>query len=272
MPNKHNDYLIVCDWDDTLFPSSWVRDNAGIRGWSIHDVQNALSEEHRNKLKEVLEQIMLLINHLKNYGHVIIVTNSADGWVQKACDLFYEKNIIEGMEVVSAQHWKNNRYSEPRFWKTNFLIHYLKKNKQYKYIINFGDSEYDRETMHDLNSYFHHIKIKNVKFIDGPCADKLYSQIHFIINHLISSIFNKPSKKFIDYELHTFIDLFNCAEKQLNEFEEIVEQKELCTHVTDTVTAQITNNDAINVIENVVLNTIEDVIKNCNEKMYDDMS
>lgn len=202
--------LIIFDWDDTLFPSSWLQCVNGLEivsGVPIEQgVRSKLNADQQAILHNIVHDISCLINKAKQNGHVLILTNSRDGWVNIACNVFYQHNFLEGVEVVSAQEWGNNyTHFDPRYWKTNFLKDYLQSHTDICEIINFGDSEYDHATMRDIKEHRMSLAIKNVKFLENPCVNELRKQLCLVKNDLFQLIFNTHITTFVNYNLHEYI-------------------------------------------------------------------
>jgi hypothetical protein len=205
--------LIIFDWDDTLFPSSWLQQVDGLQfthGMPLEEaITSKLTEEQHDMLRTIVHDISILISRAKEYGHVLILTNSRDGWVKIACQVFYQHNFLEGVEVISAQQWGNNAtHFEPRYWKTNCLKDYLRHHHNITEIINFGDSEHDRATMYDLKEFNMSLCVKNVKFIEQPCVNSLKHQLIIIKNDLFQLIFNTNINSFINYDMDEFLKVY----------------------------------------------------------------
>ena len=75
---------IILDWDDTLFPSSYVEREL-LNGISSFE---ELPNDRKNQFMELERQIMILLNKASEYGHVLIITNAQNGWVEFCCRRF----------------------------------------------------------------------------------------------------------------------------------------------------------------------------------------
>mmetsp|Transcript_103607 Transcript_103607/g.332056 ORF Transcript_103607/g.332056 Transcript_103607/m.332056 type:complete len:298 (-) Transcript_103607:186-1079(-) len=82
--------LIVFDWDDTLCPSCWIQD-AQLSFFKAPPNE----ERYMGPLKQ-LERVVegLLVTSLK-LGHVVIVTNAQEPWVESSC-----KHFMPGLEPL----------------------------------------------------------------------------------------------------------------------------------------------------------------------------
>ena len=78
---KH-ETVIVFDWDDTILPTSWLE--------RLHAVTSGRQEQPKAQrlmatLCDVASETLKLAETL---GEVIIITNSAPGWVVQSCEQF----------------------------------------------------------------------------------------------------------------------------------------------------------------------------------------
>ena len=78
---KLNENLIIFDWDDTLFPTSYLNP-------ADESQYNILKERFGGYLAEIEDQgIQLLTSCLKN-ATVVIITNAKKGWVEFSSNFF----------------------------------------------------------------------------------------------------------------------------------------------------------------------------------------
>merc|ERR1712232_76549 len=74
--------LLIYDWDDTLFPTTWVQKNDLV---SFHSVTTMDQFAHLGRLAQCVHENLSLSKRL---GKVIIVTNADAGWVELSCSRF----------------------------------------------------------------------------------------------------------------------------------------------------------------------------------------
>jgi hypothetical protein len=184
-----NSTLIILDWDDTLFPTSWVNKN------DIEIINN-------NKLtyKKFFEKIDIslqkLLNKLTSLGDVLIITNALLNWIEISSKILphtynYLKNN-NNIKIVSARGEYSSYTDNILDWKKMAFQNELTKitrNKRINNIISIGDAEYE---YHALINLYHdepdnYRLLKSVKFIRYPNNYQIFEQIN-IINNAIYNI------------------------------------------------------------------------------------
>jgi len=192
--------LIILDWDDTLFPTTWVNKN------NIEIMNKQYTELIYNKFFKNLD-IMLekLFRMLIKCGNVMIITNALLNWIDISSkviplttDFIQRSNFVQ---IISARGEFSNYNSDPNEWKRlAFKKHLNKLNKNINNIISVGDAEYEYNAL--INLYSDNILtfklLKSVKFIRNPNIYQLTEQIQ-ILYESISKICKEP--KFLDLVL-----------------------------------------------------------------------
>jgi len=211
--NKNKIYLtniFIIDWDDTLFPSSWVNKND-------IDLNNPSSfMEYKLYFLELDKTISLLINSLNEIGDIFIVTNANIRWI-KSCLIILNntrKIIIEkNIRIISARDSYSEINNSPTEWKIltfqdiiEDIMNKINKNLKANTIINIisiGDAMYEYIALLNLDNFiksyilknnfknnFNYL-LKNIKFIEKPEFDYIIEQIqvvhkkkHDIVNKL----------------------------------------------------------------------------------------
>lgn len=168
--------LIILDWDDTLFPTTWVMKN-GI------DVMNFSLKERFIKIFTELDNILSeLLVKLQNYGDVVIITNALPVWVKVSSSTLPKTNkILNGLKIVSAR--KNYKYisSNMMDWKKlafkNEITQLINKHN-FLNIISVGDAEYEYIALVNLYKATNTDKLlKSIKLMDHPSNEILIDQL-----------------------------------------------------------------------------------------------
>jgi len=77
--------IILFDWDDTLCPSNWIRENRPMLSF----FKPAPSDEKYQKpLRELQAHVEAVLKLAMKMGKVIIVTNAMEPWVETSCRHF----------------------------------------------------------------------------------------------------------------------------------------------------------------------------------------
>lgn len=161
--------LIIIDWDDTLFPTSF-----------INNVSNF------NNLDNLL---YMFLNYCSSLGHLVIITNAKLEWINTCLKKLPQTNKIQNkFKIVSARDQNEHKFHVNQ-WKENTFKNYAKSlflSNNYINIISIGDAHYEYNALQKL--YHHmpqHNKIfKSVKFIGKPTIDHIIDQIDVLQNNI----------------------------------------------------------------------------------------
>ncbi len=159
---------IVLDFDDTLFPSTFVKENLFI------------TKSLKQGMKKTEEAIITLIRKIKSLGKLVIITNSEDGWVKYALNK-YMKDVLEeleGIPIISAR--TGNERFVLWYWKVKTFQNYFRDVKS-SHIISVGDSHLDIEATKMLDDT--HV-VKTIKLQDKPSLRIVYKQLLWLIHNL----------------------------------------------------------------------------------------
>jgi len=177
-----NDTLIILDWDNTLFPTTWViKNNINIKDPETSNKYIVYFHE----LDSVLSELLI---KLQKYGKVVIVTNAMPTWIKiSSAVLPKTAYVLQKIKVVSAR--KNHQATSPHMmdWKKLAFIEEVKNemlNKKILNIISIGDAEYEYKALIDLYNSTHlsdkQKLLKSIKFMDEPSHETLIDQLQVI--------------------------------------------------------------------------------------------
>lgn len=184
--------LFIFDWDDTLFPTSWLtQNNSTVILNSI--INNQLNVSNLNKTMIDLNYTQTSLNTILYYidnticnlfitikkklnGNILIITNAKKIWLLN-CLVFlpnlrqlYYNNIFY---IISAQDKYSDQYSNGMMWKTLTYQDIIPYINQHHIVYNIGDDEYEFEALKNLRKspsfnnkiqYFHYRLQKNPEF------------------------------------------------------------------------------------------------------------
>jgi hypothetical protein len=199
--NKNKIYLtniFIIDWDDTLFPTTWVNKN------SIDMSKSNILQKYKVYFLELDKTISMLLNSLNDVADIWIVTNANINWI-KSClsilDLTKKTIINNNIRIVSARDSYSSNSSSPTEWKIltfqdimeniiNKINNKIKPNT-FINIISIGDAMYEYIALINLDnfikSYFLNKSnnkfqyfLKNIKFIEKPDFDYVIDQINVL--------------------------------------------------------------------------------------------
>lgn len=184
-----NNTLVILDWDDTLFPTSWVAKNF----INLHDT------ETRYKYLEFFSELdNLIFSFLKKIlykSKIIIVTNAMPLWIKiSSCVLPKTQKLLNYIKVISARKNFQKVSSNYTEWKKLAFDAEVKnqlniKNKQN--IISIGDASYEYKAL--INLYNKNRILKSMKFLENPTFDILKDQLEVLSTNI---------DRVIDYDKH----------------------------------------------------------------------
>lgn len=174
--------LIFIDWDDTLFPTEWIKT-------SDVDLGNP-NEAMISMFHELDILITDMIINMLFLGDVLIVTNGSNGWVNGCLNVLPNfKQIIENdaITVTSARDLFQNEHDKEQWKKLAFKMFFnehISNTVGSHHILSFGDSEDEHTAVIELKTYNvienQNRIIKSVKFIKYPSLNQLVIQLQTI--------------------------------------------------------------------------------------------
>lgn len=99
---KPEQTIILFDWDDTLCPSNWIRENRP----ALSFFKPAPSDEkYQRPLRELQKHVEATLRLAMKMGKVIIVTNAMEPWVETSCRNFLPQlvSIVMQIPVIYAR-------------------------------------------------------------------------------------------------------------------------------------------------------------------------
>lgn len=173
-----NKTLIILDWDDTLFPTTWITSN------EINLKNNIDTDKYRGYFAQVDLDLNNLLSKLIQCGTVIIVTNALMNWIKLSITILPKtSNTLNKIEVISARGDYQTKSSNPMDWKKLAFESIIQKmEKKINNIISVGDAEYEYNaliSLFDCNPKTYKL-LKSVKFIKYPTKEIIIDQIRVL--------------------------------------------------------------------------------------------
>jgi len=175
--------LIILDWDDTLFPTTWV----------IKNKINLNDEKDKNKYIVFFSQLdnilyELLVSFMQ-HGTVVVVTNAMVKWVNISSDILpnTKRLIQKNIQIISAREQHQKDMPGDMFgWKRNIfkklVLNYYDKSRSQN-IISVGDADYEFKALISLWNKKRKTRVlKTVRFMRSPTFDSLVDQLEVLSN------------------------------------------------------------------------------------------
>eukprot|EP00928_Gymnodinium_smaydae_P032940 TRINITY_DN23738_c0_g1_i2.p1 TRINITY_DN23738_c0_g1~~TRINITY_DN23738_c0_g1_i2.p1 ORF type:complete len:646 (+),score=123.61 TRINITY_DN23738_c0_g1_i2:114-2051(+) len=179
---------ILIDWDDTLFPTSHIRNYSAMSRAQVMECHAAAVE-------------LLRLAH--SLGRVIIVTLAQNGWVNQCCNKYFPQlgRLIResSIKVVHARVGEADSLRSYADMKTQAISSELAEfytqydGQTWKNVISIGDSDFEREgTRRATDAYLtgpasarpagHAVSVrtKTFKMVEHPCIEELTLQLSLL--------------------------------------------------------------------------------------------
>ena len=174
----NNKNIFIIDWDDTLFPTTYLNPYKDI----LH-----LSSGIKYELRLLEKEVEKLLTIMKKHGDVYIVTAAERTWVELILKNIYihlDKNI----NIISARdkyiHLYNNNPYKWKYYTFQDII-YDKLNNENLTIFSIGDSDIERNALKTVSKDLidvNGIIIKIIKLAEQPHINQLQKEIELLNN------------------------------------------------------------------------------------------
>jgi len=175
--------LIILDWDDTIFPTSWIARN------NINLNDNVLMKNKYFDMFSILDSILCkLFTKFLIFGKVLIVTNASAKWVNISAQHLPNllKIINKSITIISARDLFQNEYPDKIYlWKKLTFNKLIISISQYKLqnILSIGDAEYEFNATIDLYNEYARLNqrlLKTIRFMKNPSFDDLIDELNVL--------------------------------------------------------------------------------------------
>jgi len=189
--NRYNT-IVILDWDDTLFPTSWISNN------NIDISDEDVRMKYRIYFSELDNIVYNLLTDINKYSRIVIVTNASLKWFYSSVQMLpnSEGYIRSNIPIISARDLHSYNYPlEPNKWKVevyNSLIQPIINTEQVQNIISVGDgpSEFYALTNLAFNNN-KDIYYKTIRLVGNPTIKQLLEQIKIMNINIANIVFKK---------------------------------------------------------------------------------
>lgn len=178
--SKPHQTLVIFDWDDTLFPTSFL---------TLIGFDKVKSNTKLQKLLNKIDKyVAKLLSKAVRFGRTCIVTNASQNWVETSSEAylplthrFIQKN---GIAVISARSKYEKLFpNEPKRWKQEAFME-LKESLEGSVLTNLmciGDSTLELEAARYICNGLGQVILKTIKFKEGPRIEELIKQQEVVL-------------------------------------------------------------------------------------------
>ncbi|CAK9040901.1 unnamed protein product [Durusdinium trenchii] len=161
---------LVFDWDDTILPTSWLERIHALAGGG------PLRPEVQRQLASLSSAAAQTLQLAASMGTVVIITNSAPGWVDQSCQIF--------MPQILQQIRSYQIFAKPLHAPLTFKISTFRREcKKFMNLISIGDGDAERAASLRLQAPERkgsfgeeRQRVKSVKLIELPTCQQLIVQ------------------------------------------------------------------------------------------------
>lgn len=171
-PPKHQT-VIIFDWDDTLLCTSFLNQHQG----QISNLERRL-QALVIAAKSLLEMAMQL-------GHVFIITNAVDGWVEFTAKTYMPDLLptLKDIQVISARERYEEKYPDDMgMWKAQTFLDVQRQMslQVLTNLVSLGDSDFEMHAVENMRKDFTEAYVKTVKFRENPNLADLVLQLKVV--------------------------------------------------------------------------------------------
>jgi len=187
---QKNKSLTIIDWDDTIFPTTWLISKKT-------NYENVMSDEFMNKhivmFSELDNEMCKLFGEILKYSKVVIVTNAMLKWIDHSLKLLpnLSRIINNHVSVISAKEKYGEIYPKNIYLRKAVVFKDLSHN--YDHMISIGDAQYEYDALVNIYGSDENSKnkiFKTLKFIKYPSFDEIMEQTQLLRN-AFGTVFKK---------------------------------------------------------------------------------
>jgi len=183
-PEFSPDKVTVFDWDDTLCPSTALKE----MGFNLEMPYYGITKEITEMCDTLVPHTAAVILRAKEYGKVVIVTNATKDWVEMCVELLMPsiRDVILSVPIISAANlYSHTYYNNPMAWKNlTFKTALLdtafgssRHPSTTRTVLSIGDGEAERQALHNLRYSFGSMVTKSLKFKERSSPAALIQQL-----------------------------------------------------------------------------------------------
>ena len=182
--DKTHNTIIIFDWDDTLFPTTFIAP----RG--VYNENIILPEIYNEQLLQLEQLVHSILAKALAKGVVYIVTNSSAGWVEYSVEKYYPSivHMLKYVNIISARCEYAHMYPRDPFnWKYLTFKRILNRfnDQMITNLIVVGDSCIEIQAGEKVAELFNECYIKTIKLKGSPTLRDVNKQLKLVNNEFM---------------------------------------------------------------------------------------
>jgi len=183
LPQSHrspkHQTVVIFDWDDTLLPTTWLREQ---------DYHPGDSDEDDDLLQKIAKHSRSLLKIAIGAGPTYIITNASSGWVEYSAARWAPEllPVLRQVPVISARDKFEAAFPEVRQWKIQAFLEVQRQldATPITNLIALGDADYEIEAARIMGDEFEEGLVKTVKFRPCPDLEEHLMQVEIVDQNL----------------------------------------------------------------------------------------
>jgi len=176
---SRSETLIIFDWDDTLLCTTFLQ---------MLNSNDVVPELALQRIQEVERSAARLLKVAARLGDIVIVTNSAEGWVTQSARQYCPSLLLllDKALIVSSRTVYGKKYPcQASRWKLEAFADLLRQPRYrgVTNVVSVGDSPFEWEAAKALEEVGDAC-VQNVKFKKMPSPTELCQELRSLAEHL----------------------------------------------------------------------------------------
>mmetsp|Transcript_55036 Transcript_55036/g.141685 ORF Transcript_55036/g.141685 Transcript_55036/m.141685 type:complete len:272 (+) Transcript_55036:122-937(+) len=171
--------MFIFDWDDTLLCTTFLQ---------MIGSNNTVHPSAQGRLREVEQSAKQLLEKAASMGRLVIVTNSAEGWVEQSAAKYCPElmPLLQQVCIISSRTRYQKKFpGRANKWKVEAFLDVMRQpsSSDVTNIISIGDSHFEWEAAKALEEASNAC-IKTIKFRHMPSPVELSREMRSLSQHL----------------------------------------------------------------------------------------
>jgi hypothetical protein len=173
--NTKGRIVTIIDWDDTLFPTTWVLES----GINLTDPISRLKNIKHFELLD--ERVSSTLREIMKCGTVVIITNAMPEWVQLSSSILPKtKSYLRKIEIISARKKYQGKLDQGEWKKMAFKKLLIDiDDDSIDMVMSIGDAEYEYQALIELLDLGYR-NLKSIKFVRYPGKKEVFDQLKIV--------------------------------------------------------------------------------------------